>query len=193
VHVKLRTTLSDSVPRPIALHHDGERQCSTLLDADALVLSDHSDQLPLRLCLVKHLVTVRCRHSNKRHYAYMQLHRSITHICRNVDIIQMMHGSECDIHLIILNSQWSATQSLVYINWSGGRCTAVIKLSVGRRWLLHIDGKQMSLLAAVSPHMPPSGWGGRRRTGSSRDERALSRPVAVWLRCQATASWSGRV
>jgi len=33
-----------------------------------------------------------------------------------------------------------------------------IKLSVGRRRLLHTDGKQMSLLAAVSaPHAPPRG------------------------------------
>jgi len=45
-----------------------------------------------------------------------------------------------------------------------------IKLSVGRRRLLHIDGKQMSLLAAVSaPHAPlREGRPSSRQTAVSR-------------------------
>ena len=83
--------------------------------------------------------------------------------------------------------------SLIYINWSGGRCTAGrgrghycsrtkpatprrakpvtplnIKLSVGRRRLLHTDCKQMSLLAAVSAPNVPLGEG---RPSSRRQQQ----------------------
>jgi len=80
-------------------------------------------------------------------------------------------------HLILLNSQWSARHRAWYILTGVAgvarpgpllqSCQARtprhvkpvtplnIKLSVGRWRLLHIDGKQMSLLAAVSaPHAP---------------------------------------
>jgi len=74
----------------------------------------------------------------------------------------MKRNAELDIYQL----KWWALHSRGHYCSRAKPCTPrrtkpvtplTIKLSVGRRRLLHIDGKQMPLLAAVSAHMPPRG------------------------------------